>query len=62
MPDDQNTADIPRSCGEAWMAFFADEMLVEGSPTVNTIDDMQRAFDAGWRAALAAVGACHEPT
>ena len=55
MPSDPQTA-IPLSCGEAWMAFFEEADLVNGT-TGNAIDDMQQAFNAGWQAAMRAVEA-----
>jgi hypothetical protein len=53
--DSHQTTKVPLSCGEAWIAYFRDEELVNGSPRGNVIDDMQAAFDAGWAAALAAI-------
>ena len=54
MPDDTKQTTIPLSCGEAWMAFFDEKDLVNGT-SGNAIDDMRQAFDAGWQAAMLAV-------
>ena len=45
---------IPQFCGGAWMDYFEQARLVDGT-SGNVIDDMQHAFDAGWQAATAAL-------
>lgn len=54
MNERQNPTTIPLSCGEAWMAFFEEADLVNGT-SGNVIDDMQHSFNAGWQAAMLAV-------
>lgn len=53
MADDPETT-VPLSCGEAWVAFFDEADLVNGT-SGNAVDDMQQAFDAGWQSAMLAV-------
>ena len=43
----------PLSCGEAWIKHMLE--VLRGQPPGAIIDDMQRAFDAGWDAAHAAL-------
>lgn len=58
MKDDKIQTTVPLSCGEAWMTYFDEEDLVGGT-SGNAIDDIQHAFDAGWKAAIRAMEAAN---
>ncbi len=52
MSDSDQT--IPLSCGRAWIKYSAPKPLADG---LISRKEVQRAFDAGWDAAMAAIEA-----